>query len=683
MPRVLTTCIYCGTGCNLYLKVTNGRVRGVLPSRSGPGEGKLCIKGWSAHEFIHSPQRLTKPLIRDGQGFKEVSWDEVIELVSGRFSVVREKYGPSSLAVLSSAKCTNEENYVLQKFARMVFGTNNIDHSARLCHASTVAGLGATFGAGAMTNSLEDIEDADVIFVIGSNTTEQHPLVGRRILRAIRDKGAKLIVADPRSIDLAEFADVYLQHKPGTDVALINSMMNVILSEGLHDLEFIQRRTRNFEAMKKVAGRYSPEYAERITGVPAKKIIEAAHLYSKAKRASIIYCMGITQHTTGTDNVVSLANLAMMTGNIGKKGTGVNPLRGHSNVQGACDVGALPDVFSGYQKVTDRQSREKMQRAWNVADLDAKPGLTQPEMIDSAYTGNLKALYIVGENPALSHPDINHVRESLNNLEFLVVQDMFLTETARLAHIVLPAASFAEKDGTFTSTERRVQRIHKAIEPIGDSREDWRITGEIAERMGYRGLTYGSAKEIADEIASVTPIYGGISWDRLEEGGLQWPCWDPSHPGTQFLHEKDFSGGPGNFVPVDFQPPAEEADGEYPITLITGRLLFHFHTGTMTRESPILNAQLSEGYVEINPEDARRLGITEGEQVRVKSRRGEIEIKALITSVVPQGTIFIPFHFVESPANVLTNPALDPKSKIAEVKVCAAKVERIESGDVY
>ena len=683
MPRVLTTCIYCGTGCNLYLKVTNGRVRGVLPSRSGPGEGKLCIKGWSAHEFIHSPQRLTKPLIRDGQGFKEVSWDEVIELVSGRFSVVREKYGPSSLAVLSSAKCTNEENYVLQKFARMVFGTNNIDHSARLCHASTVAGLGATFGAGAMTNSLEDIEDADVIFVIGSNTTEQHPLVGRRILRAIRDKGAKLIVADPRSIDLAEFADVYLQHKPGTDVALINSMMNVILSEGLHDLEFIQRRTRNFEAMKKVAGRYSPEYAERITGVPAKKIIEAAHLYSKAKRASIIYCMGITQHTTGTDNVVSLANLAMMTGNIGKKGTGVNPLRGHSNVQGACDVGALPDVFSGYQKVTDRQSREKMQRAWNVADLDAKPGLTQPEMIDSAYTGNLKALYIVGENPALSHPDINHVRESLNNLEFLVVQDMFLTETARLAHIVLPAASFAEKDGTFTSTERRVQRIRKAIEPIGDSREDWRITGEIAERMGYRGLTYGSAKEIADEIASVTPIYGGISWDRLEEGGLQWPCWDPSHPGTQFLHEKDFSGGPGNFVPVDFQPPAEEADGEYPITLITGRLLFHFHTGTMTRESPILNAQLSEGYVEINPEDARRLGITEGEQVRVKSRRGEIEIKALITSVVPQGTIFIPFHFVESPANVLTNPALDPKSKIAEVKVCAAKVERIESGDVY
>jgi len=681
MPRVLTTCVYCGTGCNLYLKVINGRVTGVLPSRSGPGEGKLCIKGWSAHEFIHSPQRLTKPLIRDGKGFKEVSWDEAIELVSERFLTMKKQYGPGSLAVLSSAKCTNEENYVLQKFSRAVLGTNNIDHSARLCHASTVTGLGATFGAGAMTNSLEDIEDANVIFVTGSNTTEQHPLIGRRILRAIREKRTKLIVADPRSIDLAEFADVYLQHKPGTDVALINSMINVILSEGLHDLEFIQRRTRNFESVKKMVGRYSPEHAEKITGVPAKKIIEAAHLYSKAGRASIIYCMGITQHTTGTDNVISLANLAMMTGNIGKKGTGVNPLRGQNNVQGACDVGALPDVFSGYQKVTDRQSREKMQRAWNVAELDDKPGLTQPEMINSAYAGNLKALYIVGENPALSHPDINHVRESLKNLEFLVVQDMFLTETAKLAHIVLPAASFAEKDGTFTSTERRVQRVRKAIEPIKDCKEDWRITSEIAERMGYKGLAYSSAKQIMDEIASVTPIYGGISWDRLENSGLQWPCWDISHPGTQILHEKNFSGGLGTFVPVDFQPASEEPDEDYPMTLITGRLLFLFHTNTMTGKSPTLNIQAPEGYAEINPDDARRLGISEGEQLKVKSRRGEIEIKVFLTPVVPQGSIFIPFHFTESPANALTNPALDPKSKIAEVKVCAARVERIGAGN--
>ncbi len=677
MSRVLTTCIYCGVGCNLYLKVRNGRVAGVLPSRSGPGEGKLCIKGWSAHEFVHSPKRLTKPLMRDGQGFKEVGWGEAIELVARRLSSIKEQYGPSSLAVLSSAKCTNEENYVLQKFARVVLGTNNIDHCARLCHASTVVGLGATFGAGAMTNSIQDIEDAGVIFVIGSNTTEQHPLIGRRILRAIRERGARLIVADPRSIDLAEFAEIHLQHKPGTDVALINGMMNVILSQDLHDTEFIQRRTRNFEAMKKVAERYPPEYVERITGVPAEKISEAARLYAKVDRASIIYSMGITQHTTGTDNVVSLANLAMLTGNVGKKGTGVNPLRGHNNVQGACDVGALPDVFPGYQGVTDRQAREKMQKAWKVAELDDKPGLTQPEMLNSAYNGDLKALYIVGENPMLSHPDINHVRESLRNLEFLVVQDVFLSETAKLADVILPAASFAEKDGTFTSTERRVQRIRKAIEPVGDSKEDWRLTAEIAERMGYKGLAYGSAREIMDELASITPIYGGISWDRLNDGGLQWPCWDPSHPGTQFLYEKDFSGGRANFVPVDFQPPAEEPDEDYPIILTTGRLLFHFHTGTMTRKSPTLDAQLAEGYVEINPEDAESLRIGEGEKVRVESRRGEIEIKAVITPIIPRGTVFIPFHFAESPANALTNPALDPKSKIAEVKVCAVRIERL------
>ena len=678
MSRVLTTCIYCGVGCNLYLRVRNGRVVGVLPSRSGPGEGKLCIKGWCAHEFVHSPQRLTKPLIRDSRGFNEVGWDEAIKLVAGRFLAIKEQYGSNSLAVLSSAKCTNEENYVLQKFTRAVLGTNNIDHCARLCHASTIVGLGTAFGSGAMTNSIAEIEEADVIFVIGSNTTEQHPLIARRILRAIRERGTKLIVADPRSIDLADFAEIYLQHKLGTDVSLINGMMNLILSEDLQDSEFIERRTRNFEAVKKVVERVPPEHAEKITGVPAEKISKAARLYAKAKRASIVYSMGITQHTTGTDNVLALANLAMMTGNVGKKGTGVNPLRGHNNVQGACDVGALPNVFPGYQGVTDCQAREKMQRVWNIAELDDKVGLTQLEMINSAYAGDLKALYVVGENPVVSHPDTGHVRESLRTLEFLVVQDIFLSETAKLANVVLPAASFAEKDGTFTSTERRVQRIRKAIEPIGHSKEDWRITGEIAERMGYEGLIYSSAEEIMDEIASVTPIYGGISWDRLEDSGLQWPCWDRSHPGTQFLHEAEFFSGLGNFVPVDFKPPAEEPDEEYPMMLTTGRLSFLFHTSTMTAKSPTLNIQVPEGYVEINPEDAKRLGIGEGERVRVKSRRGEIEIKPFVTPIVPQGTIFIPFHFVESPANALTNPAPDPKSKIPELKVCAVKVERVE-----
>jgi len=617
-------------------------------------------------------------LIRDSRGFNEVGWDEAIKLVAGRFLAIKERYGSNSLAVLSSAKCTNEENYVLQKFTRAVLGTNNIDHCARLCHASTIVGLGTAFGSGAMTNSIAEIEEADVIFVIGSNTTEQHPLIARRILRAIRERGTKLIVADPRSIDLADFAEIYLQHKLGTDVSLINGMMNLILSEDLQDSEFIEQRTRNFEAVKKVVERFPPEHAEKITGVPAEKISKAARLYAKAKRASIVYSMGITQHTTGTDNVLALANLAMMTGNVGKKGTGVNPLRGHNNVQGACDVGALPNVFPGYQRVTDCQAREKMQRVWNIAELDDKVGLTQLEMINSAYAGDLKALYVVGENPVVSHPDTGHVRESLRTLEFLVVQDIFLSETAKLANVVLPAASFAEKDGTFTSTERRVQRIRKAIEPIGHSKEDWRITGEIAERMGYKGLTYSSAEEIMDEIASVTPIYGGVSWDRLEDSGLQWPCWDRSHPGTQFLHETEFFSGLGNFVPVDFKPPAEEPDEEYPMMLTTGRLSFLFHTSTMTTKSPTLNIQVPEGYVEINPEDAKRLGIGEGERVRVKSRRGGIEIKPFVTPIVPRGTIFIPFHFVESPANALTNPAPDPKSKIPELKVCAVRVERVE-----
>ena len=680
MPRVLTTCIYCGVGCNLHLKVRNGEVVGVLPPRGGPGAGKLCMKGWSAHEFIHSPERLTSPLIRDHDGFREASWDESLDLVAGRLSTLKERYGPSSLGLFASAKCTNEENYVLQKFARTVLGTNNVDHCARLCHSSTVTGLGATFGAGAMTNSIDDIEDADVIFIIGSNTTEQHPLIGRRIVAAVRDKGAKLVLADPRSIALSEFAEVHLRHRPGTDVALINGMMNVILSDGLQDDAFIGRRTRGFDAVRGVVEKYTPEYAESVTGVPHTQIRDAAHLYARAGRASIIYSMGITQHTTGTDNVACLADLAMMAGNVGKRGAGVNPLRGQNNVQGACDMGALPNVFSGYQPVTDSQAREKMKAAWDVADLDDKVGLTQHEMLNAARSGRLKALYLVEENPMLSHPDIGHVRESLESLEFLVAQDIFMSETARLADVVLPAASFAEKDGTFTSTERRVQRVRKAIEPVGDSREDRQIACDIAARMGYEGLSYGSAEEIMGEIARTTPSYGGISWDRLDDGGLQWPCWDSTHPGTPLLHERDFSGGPGNFAPVEFRPPAEEPDDEYPTILTTGRLLFHYHTGTMTRRSPTLNAQLSEGFAEISPLDAERLGVGNGDRVRVKSRRGEIEIAALVTPVVQPGTVFIPFHFAESPANALTNTAVDPQSQISELKVCAVRVERVESG---
>ena len=540
-----------------------------------------------------------------------------------------------------------------------------------------MAGLAAAFGSGAMTNSLDEIENAGVIFIIGSNTTEQHPLVGRRILRAVREKGAQLIVADPRAIDITGFASIHLQLKPGTNIALLNGMIGVILSENLHDEEFILQRTEGFDALKETVSRYPLEKVEAITGVPAGDIRKAALLYAGAERASIIYCMGVTQHASGTNGVMAVANLAMVTGNVGKEGTGVNPLRGQNNVQGACDMGALPNVFSGYQPVASPEARRKMESAWKVEGLSEQPGLTLTEMMEAAHHRTIKSLYIMGENPMVSDPDLRHVKESLEALEFLVVQDMFLTETAQLADVVLPASSFAEKDGTFTSTDRTVQRVRKAIEPIAGCREDWKIIGEIGRLMGCEGLTYSSPEEIMKEIAAVTPSYGGISYERLEGGGIPWPCPTPTHPGTPFLHKDQFSRGKGKFAPVEYIPPAEQPDDEYPLTLTTGRVLFHYHTGSMTRRSPTLNAQLNEGYIELNFDDATALGVIGGETVRVTSRRGAISIKARITHIIPAGTVFIPFHFAEAAANVLTSgSSLDPVAKIPELKVCAVRIEK-------
>ena len=674
MKKVRTTCVYCGTGCTLYLKVRDGKVVGVLPDEKGPGQGRLCIKGWSAHEFIHNPERLTKPLIKGEDGeFKETDWNTALSIVAERLTKIKKESGPDAIGVFGSAKATNEENYLIQKFARAVIGTNNVDHCARLCHASTVVGLAGVFGSGAMTNSIDELENADVIFITGSNTTEQHPLIATRILRAVR-KGAKLIVADPRFIDLAHFATLYMSQKPGTDVAMFNGMMNVIISEKLHDEEFVKTRTENFEALKKVVEKYTPEYVEKITTIPAEKIREAARLYAKAEKASIVYSMGITQHTTGVDNVVSTANLAMLTGNIGKESVGVNPLRGQNNVQGACDVGALPNVYSGYQKVDVEEIRKKFETAWGVP-LPQKPGSTIVEMINAA--GNsIKAIYMMGENPAVSDPDINHVMEQLEKLDFLVVQDIFLSETAQYADVVLPVASFAERDGTFTSTERRVQRIRKAVDPPGEARPDWQIICDLAKRMGFNGMSYNSPKEIMDEIAAVTPSYGGMQYDRIDDTGLHWPCVNREHPGTKYLHKDKFTRGLGLFTPVEYQPPAEQTDLAYPFILTTGRLLYQFHTGTMTRRSPTLVTQSPEGYVEINPKDASELGINDGQKVKVKSRRGEILIKAKITDIVTPKTVFIPFHFVEAAANKLTIAALDPKAKIPEFKVCAVQLEK-------
>ena len=673
MNKIRTTCPYCGTGCTLYLKVRNGQVVGVLPDENGPGEGRLCIKGWSAHEFIHHPDRLKTPLIKGKDGrFKEVDWDTALSVIAEKVANIKKKYGGDAIGVFGSAKATNEENYLIQKFARAVIGKNNVDHCARLCHASTVVGLASAFGSGAMTNSIDELEDADVIFIIGSNTTEQHPLIATRILRAVRN-GSKLIIADPRFIDLAYFATIYMSQKPGTDVALLNAMMNVITSEKLYDEEFVKTRTENFEAFKKVIEKYTPDYVEKITTVPADKIREAARLYAKAEKAAIVYSMGITQHTTGVDNVVSTANLAMLTGNVGKESTGVNPLRGHNNVQGACDVGALPNVYSGYQRVDIEDIRKKFEDAWGVK-LPPKPGLTIVETINAA--GNsIKALYIMGENPMVSDPDINHVKEQLEKLEFLVVQDIFLSETAQLADVVLPGACFAEKDGTFTSTERCVQRIRKAVEPPGEAKADWEIIVELSKRLGYNGMNT-SPKEAMDEIAKLTPIYGGITYDRLERAGLKWPCPNKDHPGTKYLHKDKFTRGLGLFTPVEHQPPAEQPNDSYPFILTTGRLLYQFHTGTMTRRSPTLVIQAPEGFVEINPKDAKELGVNDGENIKVRSRRGEIVIRTKVTDKVRPGIVFIPFHFAETAANKLTIAALDPKAKIPEFKVCAVKLEK-------
>jgi len=525
-----------------------------------------------------------------------------------------------------------------------------------------------------MTNSIAEIADADCIFIIGSNTTSSHPLVATRIFRA-KKKGAKIIVADPRTIQISSLANVRVRQRLGTDVALLNGMMHVILKEGWHQPSFIEERTEGFEAFSKVIEDYPPEKVAQITGVDAGDIVRMAETYAKAKAASIVYCMGITQHTTGVDNVKALANLAMLTGNVGRESTGVNPLRGQNNVQGACDMGGLPNVYPGYQPVNMIDVQKKFEQAWN-ASLPDKVGLTVPEMLTGLADGSVKALYIMGENPIQSDPDTHHVEKGLKAAELLVVQDIFLTPTAELAHVVLPGTSFAEKDGTFANTERRVSRVRKAVDPVGESRPDWQIIQEISNRFGYP-MSYDSPEAVMREIAGLTPSYGGISYDRLEGEGLQWPCPDANHPGTRFLHADRFARGRGLFHPIEYRPPAETVDEEFPLWLSTGRVFAHYHTATMTRNSPSLDAEVREGYLEVHPEDADRLGVSQGDTVTVTSRRGAMTAKASITDRVQRGLVFMPFHFIESNVNVLTNPAHDPIAKIPEFKVCAVQVTKL------
>ena len=539
-----------------------------------------------------------------------------------------------------------------------------------------MAGLATTFGSGAMTNSISDIVDAQCILAIGTNTTEAHPIIGMNVRRAVR-RGSKLIVANPLEIGLVHDAALWLRHRPGTDVVLLMGMMKVIASEGLMDITFIDERCENYDSLKESLLDYPLSVVEEITGVPAEKVVAAARMYATNKPAAILYTMGITQHTHGTDNVMAVANLAMLTGNIGKPGSGVNPLRGQNNVQGACDVGALPNVYTGYQSVSDDKIKAKFEAAWGVS-LNPKPGLTLSEIIPAAHEGEIKAIYLMGENPSLSDPDGKHVREALSRLEFFVVQDIFLTETAQLADVVLPACSFAEKEGTFTNTERRVQRVRKAIEPVGDSQPDWWIICRIAQRMRAKGFDFDSPVSIMEEIARLTPSYGGINYSRLENGSLQWPCPTEEHPGTSILHTTLFSRGKGHFMPLTYKPPVESPDDEYPLVLTTNRSLFQYHTGTMTRKVKGLNIFRKEELVAINPSDALSLGINDSEMVRVVSRRGAVTARALVTDTSPQGIIAMTFHFVESPTNELTNPAYDPVAKTPEFKVSAVRVEKIK-----
>ena len=537
-----------------------------------------------------------------------------------------------------------------------------------------------------MTNSIADLEQSDCFLITGTNTTENHPVISTFIKRAVTQRGAKLILADPRNIELAKFATVWLRHKPGTDVAWINGLMNVIVSEGLLNEKFIAERTENVEALKETVKKYTPEYVEKITGIPAEDLKKAARLYATSPASAIVYAMGITQHINGTDNVKSLANLSMITGQIGRPGTGVNPLRGQNNVQGACDMGALPVVFTGYQKVIDEAAHKKFADAWGFPDgiCEAKNGYEVTTMMDvlADKPGELKCMFIMGENPMISDPDLHHVEKAIKNLEFLVVQDIFMTETSELADVVLPACCYAEKDGTQTSTERRVQMWRTAQAPPGQAKLDWQIMSEIAAKMGYeKQFAWKSAEEIFTEIAKVTPSYAGMNYERLNKPeALHWPCPTVEHPGTPILHKEKFAhpDGLGQFFAVEFKPPAEVPDAEYPFILTTGRCLWHWHTGTMTRRSDDLEAEEPTGWIEINPEDAKALGITDKEIVRAMTRRGEVNVPARVTKNIMKGVMFMPFHFKECAANVLTNNALDPIAKIPEFKACAVKVEKIQ-----
>ena len=685
--KVLTTCPHCATGCQYYLLVKDGKIVDTEAYNGPSNKGLLCVKGRSgSFDFAQSPERIKTPLIKNkatGE-FEPATWDEALDLVASRFMELKAKYGGDALAGFACSRSPNEDIYMVQKMVRTCFGTNNTDNCARVCHSASVAGLAMTLGSGAMTNPIEDItRNSDVIMLVGSNPEEAHPVVGMQIRQALQ-RGCKLIVVDPRDIGLAKKADIHLKIRPGTNVAFANGIMNVILSEGLEDKEFIANRTEGFEKLRDIVKDYTPERVGEICHVDPDDIRRAAIMYAKAERAPIIYCLGVTEHSTGTEGVMSMSNMAMMVGKLGREGCGVNPLRGQNNVQGACDMGASPTDFPGYQKImlngqVNEPVFEKFEKAWGVK-LNRKPGTHATDVFEKAIAGEIHGLYIYGEDPVVTDPDTHHILKALGNLDFFVLQELFMTETAQYADVILPGVSYVEKEGTFTNTERRVQRVRKAITLKGDMRLDTDIIIDLMNRMGYPQPQLTSA-HIMDEIASLTPSYAGISHARLDSEevagrGLQWPCPSKDHPGTKIMHVGKFTRGLGWFYPAEYVPSAELPDEEYPIILMTGRILYHYTTRAMTGKTPELMEIEGKSFIEMNEQDAAARGIRNGDKVRVFSRRGSIESTARVGTKTSPGETWMPFHFPDGNANWLTNAALDKYARIPEYKVCAIQIEK-------
>jgi formate dehydrogenase major subunit len=674
--KIPTTCPHCGTGCQMNLLVKNNRLVGVEPIDGPANKNLLCVKGkFASYKFVGSGDRLTEPLIKRNGIFEPASWEEALTLVSSKFNEIKAENGPDALAGFSCSRATNEDNYVFQKMVRAAFGTNNVDNCARVCHSASVHGLAQTLGSGAMTNPIADItEDVDMILLVGSNPEEAHPVIGAQIRQAIQ-RGTQVVVVDPRKINLVKDSALHLQVQAGTNVAFANGMMHVILKEGLADRHFIEERTEGFLDLEKMVADYTPEKVAEICHIHPEDLIQAARMYAKAEKAPIIYCLGVTEHSTGTEGVMSMSNLAMLVGKVGKPGCGVNPLRGQNNVQGACDMGCMPYDFPGYQKVNNPEVIDKFEKAWHVP-LNRNTGLTSTKVLPAATTGNVKGLYIFGEDPIVTDPDTGHVRQALESLDFLVVQELFMTETAAYADVVLPGISYAEKDGTFTNTERRVQRVRKAVEPRGQAREDYEIFCEVMTRMGYP-CAYESAKEIMKEISAVTPSFGGINYERLEKESLQWPCRSLTDPGTPIMHVGSFARGKGLFKAIPYKQAQELPDEEYPYLMSTGRMLYHYNTRAMTGRTEGINQIANHSYIEINAVDAQALGIQEGDKVEVHSRRGKIETYAAVGNRVFPQEVFMTFHFPDGNVNEITNAVFDDIATIPEYKVCAVAIKPV------